>query len=90
MDIIHIPLLSDNYAYLLIDKASNVAAVIDPAEPQKVLDAAKAAGAPKLTHVLCTHNHWDHAGGNRSLKSSFGARPCLDSPRAAPGWPGTA
>ena len=68
MDILHVPLLSDNYAYLLIDKASNVAAVIDPAEPQKVLDAAQAAGAPKLTHVLCTHNHWDHAGGNAQMR----------------------
>ena len=62
------PLLSDNYAYLLIDRSSNVAAVVDPAEPQKVLDAARAAGAPQLTHVLCTHNHWDHAGGNEKMR----------------------
>ena len=68
MEIQNVPLLSDNYAYLLIDRSSNVAAVVDPAEPQKVLDAARAAGAPQLTHVLCTHNHWDHAGGNEKMR----------------------
>jgi hydroxyacylglutathione hydrolase len=68
MEIHTVPLFSDNYAYILVDAASREAAVVDPAEPQKVLDAVAAVpGGCKLTTVLCTHNHWDHAGGNEEL-----------------------
>ena len=31
-----IPALQDNYMYLLVDKTSNEAAVVDPVEPEKV------------------------------------------------------
>lgn len=34
--IIPIPVLSDNYSYLVIDTASSVAVVVDPADPQTV------------------------------------------------------
>ncbi|GJQ12424.1 hypothetical protein GpartN1_g4215.t1 [Galdieria partita] len=61
-----IPVLSDNYAYLLIDTTKNVAAAIDPAEPEKVLEVATKERV-KLTHVLTTHKHWDHSGGNKRM-----------------------
>ena len=32
-----IPALQDNYMYLLVDEASNEAAVVDPVEPEKVI-----------------------------------------------------
>ncbi len=31
-----LPALEDNYMYLLIDEATNDAAVVDPVEPEKV------------------------------------------------------
>lgn len=34
--IIPIPVLSDNYSYLIIDTSSNIAVVVDPADPQAV------------------------------------------------------
>lgn len=34
--IIPIPVLSDNYSYLIVDTSSNVAVVVDPADPQAV------------------------------------------------------
>lgn len=52
--------------YLLIDEATKECAVVDPVEPNKVLDAVKKEGV-KLTSVLTTHHHWDHAGGNEKL-----------------------
>lgn len=58
--------LEDNYMYLLVDSASKEAAVVDPVEPAKVIEAAKEIGA-RLTTVLTTHHHWDHAGGNNRL-----------------------
>ncbi|XP_038676850.1 hydroxyacylglutathione hydrolase, mitochondrial isoform X1 [Scyliorhinus canicula] len=61
-----LPALADNYMYLLIDNETKEAAIVDPVEPQKVVEAVKKHGV-KLTTVLTTHHHWDHAGGNEEL-----------------------
>ncbi|XP_044308503.1 hydroxyacylglutathione hydrolase, mitochondrial-like [Varanus komodoensis] len=61
-----LPALTDNYMYLLVDEETREAAIIDPVQPQKVLDAVRKHGV-KLTTVLTTHHHWDHAGGNEKL-----------------------
>lgn len=66
MDIRILPALQDNYMYLIIDKATKEAAIVDPVEPQTVLKAINDPGI-KLTTVLTTHHHWDHAGGNEDL-----------------------
>ncbi|MCL4132295.1 UNVERIFIED_CONTAM: hypothetical protein GTU68_039751, partial [Idotea baltica] len=54
----------------LIDDATKEAAIIDPVEPKTVLKAVEEAGV-KLTTILTTHHHWDHAGGNVELVTSF-------------------
>ncbi|RXM31985.1 Hydroxyacylglutathione hydrolase, mitochondrial [Acipenser ruthenus] len=61
-----LPALTDNYMYLLIDEETKEAAIVDPVEPQKVVEAVKKHGV-KLTTVLTTHHHWDHAGGNEKM-----------------------
>jgi hydroxyacylglutathione hydrolase len=72
--------LKDNYAYLIVDLEKSrfyklkvgVAVVIDPVEPDKVLRKLKEIGSDiKLTHVLLTHKHYDHSGGNKSLLQEF-------------------
>ncbi|KAG0726246.1 Hydroxyacylglutathione hydrolase, mitochondrial [Chionoecetes opilio] len=55
----------------LMDEKSKEAAIVDPVDPKTVLEAVKAAGA-SLTTVLTTHHHWDHAGGNKELVSTYG------------------
>ncbi|KAL8440539.1 hypothetical protein Efla_003210 [Eimeria flavescens] len=67
-EVIPIPTLSDNYAYLVIDKKTKAAACVDPAEPEKVVAAAKQHGVTLQT-CLCTHRHSDHSGGNVKIKS---------------------
>ncbi|KAI9222451.1 hydroxyacylglutathione hydrolase cytoplasmic [Blastocladiella britannica] len=69
MDIHPIPCLSDNYAYLLVDRATKTAAAIDPVEPEKVLAAAAKLGVD-VTMILTTHHHTDHAGGNAALTAT--------------------
>ena len=64
--------LRDNYAWLLHDREENVCAVVDPSEAEPVKRALDAKGL-KLTHILNTHHHPDHVGGNLQLKSSSGA-----------------
>eukprot|EP00301_Raphidiophrys_heterophryoidea_P010111 c15153_g1_i1.p1 GENE.c15153_g1_i1~~c15153_g1_i1.p1 ORF type:complete len:290 (-),score=63.37 c15153_g1_i1:121-990(-) len=61
-----VPALSDNYMYLLGDLDKKVAAVVDPVEPEKLLEVAKQENI-EIQMVLTTHNHWDHAGGNNKI-----------------------
>ena len=65
MRIVPVPVLLDNYAYLVIADSGS-AAVVDPSEAQPVLAAAEREGA-KLEAIWNTHHHWDHVGGNRDL-----------------------
>ncbi len=64
-----IPCLKDNYAYLLSDE--QICAVVDPSETEPIMDRL---GGRRLTHILNTHHHWDHTGGNKPLKKQFGAQ----------------
>ncbi|XP_060757600.1 hydroxyacylglutathione hydrolase, mitochondrial [Neoarius graeffei] len=61
-----LPALTDNYMYLLIDEATKEAAIVDPVEPAKVVEAVKKHGVT-LKSILTTHHHWDHAGGNEKM-----------------------
>ncbi|HWA70339.1 MAG TPA: hydroxyacylglutathione hydrolase [Rhizomicrobium sp.] len=66
-----VPCLSDNYAYLV--KSGAQCAVVDPSEAGSV-KAALARKGWSLTHILNTHHHLDHTGGNLELKRETGAR----------------
>ncbi|XP_065899963.1 hydroxyacylglutathione hydrolase, mitochondrial-like [Dysidea avara] len=61
-----IPALQDNYMYLLVDEASKQAAIVDPVEPEKVMNVVNKEQV-KLTAVLTTHHHLDHSGGNAQI-----------------------
>jgi len=66
---------SNNYAYLVVDDKSKEAVIIDPAHPSEVAPVLKKAikdGSIKLTAIVNTHHHWDHAGGNTELLSELG------------------
>jgi hydroxyacylglutathione hydrolase len=73
LDIRQIPVLSDNYIYLVRCRVTNACAVIDPAEAAPVLEEAQRLGWT-ITHVLNTHHHFDHTGGNEAIKAATGAR----------------
>ncbi len=68
-----VPCLKDNYAYLVHDAAAKLTAVVDPSEPEPVVQALSRHGWT-LTHILNTHHHFDHTGGNLPLKEATGAR----------------
>jgi hydroxyacylglutathione hydrolase len=71
--IIQIPVLTDNYIYLLQDPVSGETAVVDPALAQPVVDVLDEKGW-RLTTILNTHHHWDHVGGNLELKQKTGCK----------------
>ncbi|MTJ80934.1 MAG: hydroxyacylglutathione hydrolase [Telmatospirillum sp.] len=72
MQIEQIPVLSDNYVYLVHDPDSGATAVVDPAVAEPVQDALARHGWT-LTHILNTHHHNDHTGGNLALQKATGA-----------------
>ncbi|XP_053125768.1 probable hydrolase PNKD isoform X1 [Hemicordylus capensis] len=70
--ILPIPVLSNNYSYLIIDTGSNCAAAVDPSDPLAVQSVIEEEGVT-LEAILCTHKHWDHSGGNAALRRRHGS-----------------
>jgi hydroxyacylglutathione hydrolase len=73
LEIITIPVLVDNYIYLIHDPDSQETAAIDPALALPVLNALQNK-AWRLTYILNTHHHSDHVGGNIQLKQATGCK----------------
>ena len=73
LEIIQIPVLIDNYIYLLRDPVSGKTAVVDPAEAEPVTQALAERGW-QLNFIYNTHHHADHVGGNRQLKKLTGCQ----------------
>ena len=72
LEIVAIPAFSDNYLWLVHDKASGETAVVDPGDPAPVLAEAERRGW-RITKILNTHWHPDHTGGNLAIKEASGA-----------------
>jgi hydroxyacylglutathione hydrolase len=70
MNIERLPVLTDNYIFLLHDPARQIAAVVDPALAEPVLARVKGLGA-ELVAIFNTHHHHDHVGGNREILQQF-------------------
>jgi hydroxyacylglutathione hydrolase len=68
--VIQVPLLTDNYAYLVVCEKTNQAAVVDPSEAAPVLHRVREEGVD-LRAILNTHHHRDHTGGNAALLDHF-------------------
>ncbi len=71
IEIVRVPVLSDNYVWLVHDAISGETLVIDPAVAEPVLAAAEARGW-KITQIWNTHWHPDHVGGNAQIKAATG------------------
>jgi hydroxyacylglutathione hydrolase len=77
------PCLSDNYGYLLHDPDSGLTAAIDTPDAAAIAAELRGQGW-RLTHILNTHHHPDHAGGNLQLKELTGCQiigPAADAQR---------
>jgi len=71
LSVVQLPCLSDNYGYLLRDEVTGATAAIDTPDAKPYLDELRKRNW-KLTHVLNTHHHYDHTGGNMELKNHGG------------------
>ncbi|MFN4202899.1 MAG: hydroxyacylglutathione hydrolase [Tabrizicola sp.] len=72
LQLVTIPCLADNYAYLVHDPDSAQTALVDAPEPGPIL-ASLEAKRWRLTHILLTHHHDDHIRGVEALRVRTGA-----------------
>ncbi len=72
LDLVTVPCLTDNYAYLVHDAASGATAVVDAPEAAPIRAALTARGW-RLTDILLTHHHHDHVGAVEDLRGDTGA-----------------
>jgi hydroxyacylglutathione hydrolase len=68
-----VPILSDNYAWLLHDAASGATAIVDPAEAAPIVSAIDAAGG-RLDLILLTHHHADHIAATDEIRDRYGCK----------------
>jgi hydroxyacylglutathione hydrolase len=71
LEVIRIPVLSDNYVWLVRENSSGEVMVVDPAVAEPVLAKAKELGWT-ITQIWNTHWHPDHTGGNAEIKAATG------------------
>jgi hydroxyacylglutathione hydrolase len=79
LEIVRIPVLSDNYVWLAHERESGETMVVDPAVAAPVLEATVARGW-RISQIWNTHWHPDHTGGNAEIKAATGA--VITGPRA--------
>ena len=66
-----VPILSDNYAWLLRDDATSAVGIVDPADADACIAAIEAAGG-RLDLILLTHHHQDHIAGVDAVRARYG------------------
>ena len=70
LEIVTIPCLTDNYAYLLRDAETGQVALVDAPQDAPIRAALDDLGW-SLDQILITHHHSDHIDGVESLRSAF-------------------
>ena len=73
LEIVRVPVLSDNYSWLLFDPETHETGVVDPGEAAPVLAAAAERGW-HIGQIWATHWHPDHVGGIAEIKRATGAQ----------------
>ena len=67
-----VPILSDNYAWLLHDENTGTVAIVDPADAKACIAAIEQDGG-RLDMILITHHHDDHIAGVDEVRAKYGA-----------------
>ena len=65
-----VPILKDNYAWLLKDSQTGATAIVDPADAEPIIAAIENSGG-RLDMILLTHHHHDHIGGVEEVRARF-------------------
>ena len=80
LEIVPVPVLADNYVWLVHEPVSGETVAVDPSVADPVLAAAAARGW-RITQIWNTHWHPDHTGGNEEIREAVGCT--ITGPREA-------
>lgn len=73
LELVTIPCLSDNYAYLLHETGTGETALVDAPEAAPILAALSDRGW-RLSEIWITHHHSDHVQAVEALRAATGAK----------------
>ena len=63
IQVIPVPFLEDNLAYIVLDRSSGRYFLVDPAHVEAVDEVRQEYGVEgEPEAIFSTHKHWDHAG----------------------------
>ena len=65
-----LPILKDNYAWMVIDTNTHSAILVDPGEAAPIRQYLVEQSLT-LKAILITHHHWDHTNGLITLKQAY-------------------
>lgn len=74
MRVLPIPLFADNYCYAVVGRGASSFALVDAAHYTSVFEYIQRSEVLRnlrLSHVLTTHKHEDHSGGNREIAAAY-------------------
>jgi hydroxyacylglutathione hydrolase len=71
IEVHQLPALSDNFAYVIRDRASGLVASVDTPEAAVIIRFLEQKNWG-LDFIFNTHHHRDHVGGNRELQEKYG------------------
>ncbi len=71
LDIVPVPVLRDNYVWLIHDPDSGETVAVDPSVAEPVLEEAERRRW-RIAQVWNTHWHPDHTGGNDAIRAATG------------------
>ncbi|MBZ4023844.1 hydroxyacylglutathione hydrolase [Rhodobacter sp. TJ_12] len=73
LELLTIPCLTDNYAYLWRDTGTDTTVAVDVPEAAPLMRVLAERGW-QLHHILLTHHHGDHIAGAEALAQATGAK----------------
>ena len=71
MDVSIVPILEDNYAYVI--QSGDMVGVVDPSEADSVITYLEQHNL-NLDWIINTHHYWDHVDGNDELIQKYGCK----------------
>ncbi|KAL2915219.1 Cytoplasmic glyoxalase II [Polyrhizophydium stewartii] len=69
-EVLVVPSLQDNYAYVVADRDQGTAVIIDPSDAKAIFEVLREHSLRPLA-ILNTHKHWDHCSGNLRIVAKF-------------------
>lgn len=66
--------VGDNFSYIIAEKLSRKAVVVDPSFNGDEIIRLAREHRLDIQYIIDTHHHWDHVSGNEKIRLGFGSK----------------